>query len=1087
MYNLKENRSDMSVKLILSNTFDMAAASIFRELRLKENGGRNIVIAPDKFSLSVESNILKKLDIVGSFNIEVVSFTRFAAKTLKDKLFRCLTPEGSVMLLRQAVEQVREQLSVYKSASRNTLFPREIYAVITALRNSGIQPEALLEFKDGGGAAKKMRDIGLIYSGYLKLIDENMTDSSTRLQAFADYIPSMSDIQNCNIFILDFYEFTAPQYDIIEKLILSAKSVTIGLVEADKQAENARLTPVRAKQRILKICQALNVKPEIAENAEILLPYKQQLLHKLFAYTAVKPCALNGEMEMYVAPNEAAEVERIAKFIRYQIVEGGLRYRDIAVVVSDMEIYEREIKNIFERFDIPYFIDKKVLFSNQPAAKYIISALKAANGLSFGHINALIKNPFFYDGEEGYEAAEEFENYCLKYAVSDRLSSPFEGEEGERPEKIRQKAVAAVSGFPQRASVGEYARALGEFASREGIIEKCEKFAAEGAGAEVKASAQIFEKFTALTEELKLTLNNVEMPLADFTSLAESVFANTKIALVPLYLDSVFVGEPDESRYDDVKIMYIAGALEKKLPKTAADTAVIGTGEEAALLSSGIGLYPTKKETVKNNLFYLTHLLLKHKNKLIISYPESCGGSEAKPSPLISQLSALFSVKGRPFTPEKITDERFYDVRLSDAERARLYAYKFGTKRNGFYSILSDVSCENVRPAAMPPYDAMYALLSEANKTAMDALLMPDSVHKEKIKGNLGLSGGTFSASQLENYFSCPYKRYFQYGLRIRPRQEGRLTTLDTGTLTHAVAEAFVNGGLYENPDAERVREFVGRVIDESPQSKIFSGRKNKNILNRLKDDCVRICMNIAQQISQSDFKPYLTEAKIGDTANGAKFEGLCFDVGGKPFKLKGSIDRIDGYGGYYTVIDYKSYKKPLSIKDIYSGKKIQPVLYMSAVSGDEKLKYPVGLFYQPVSVGYKSNGDDRFKMKGFVIDDPEILMSLDNGLQAGQSSAVLPAALKKNGEAKKSGSVIPSTAFTAMSVYAEKLIETALNEIGEGNISPAPDADACKYCDYESICAFSENEDCVRRKFPAVEFDDLLRLANGGKSGEEK
>lgn len=44
------------------------------------------------------------------------------------------------MLLKRAIDEVKNDLAVYKDVDDVT-FPREMYAVITALRNSGVNAE----------------------------------------------------------------------------------------------------------------------------------------------------------------------------------------------------------------------------------------------------------------------------------------------------------------------------------------------------------------------------------------------------------------------------------------------------------------------------------------------------------------------------------------------------------------------------------------------------------------------------------------------------------------------------------------------------------------------------------------------------------------------------------------------------------------------------------------------------------------------------------------------------------------------------------------------------------------------------------
>ena len=137
----------MSVKFILSNTFGFSADNMYRLIAKNVGNGRQIVIVPDKFSLAFERNILKKLGLTSTFDVDVTSFMRLAVKAMRGKNRKCLTPEGSVMLLKRAIDEVKNDLTVYKDVDDVT-FPREMYAVITALRNSGVNAENTLAVDD---------------------------------------------------------------------------------------------------------------------------------------------------------------------------------------------------------------------------------------------------------------------------------------------------------------------------------------------------------------------------------------------------------------------------------------------------------------------------------------------------------------------------------------------------------------------------------------------------------------------------------------------------------------------------------------------------------------------------------------------------------------------------------------------------------------------------------------------------------------------------------------------------------------------------------------------------------------------------
>lgn len=114
-------------------------------------------------------------------------------------------------------------------------------------------------------------------------------------------------------------------------------------------------------------------------------------------------------------------MEYVAKNIRRAVIEQKLRYKDFAVVVPSSDDYENDVRNVFTRYDVPYFWTKNT-FSSAPQARYILSAIRcASDDFDFSDVNALIKNPLFYKTPEGYESVQLFENYVLKNALSNKL------------------------------------------------------------------------------------------------------------------------------------------------------------------------------------------------------------------------------------------------------------------------------------------------------------------------------------------------------------------------------------------------------------------------------------------------------------------------------------------------------------------------------------------------------------------------------------------------------------------------------------------------------------------------------------------
>ena len=82
------------------------------------------------------------------------------------------------------------------------------------------------------------------------------------------------------------------------------------------------------------------------------------------------------DIRLYKANNSYDEVEEVAKEILRLVREENYRYKDISVVCREIENYEKIIKVIFNDYEIPYFMDKKIDVLSNPLVMLILSAFE---------------------------------------------------------------------------------------------------------------------------------------------------------------------------------------------------------------------------------------------------------------------------------------------------------------------------------------------------------------------------------------------------------------------------------------------------------------------------------------------------------------------------------------------------------------------------------------------------------------------------------------------------------------------------------------------------------------------------------------
>ena len=1081
------------MKIVFSNTAHDAYHRVLGELKKRlGDGGEHIVIVPDKFTASSERGVIATLGLDSVFNVSVTSFTRLAEKTIGARIKKCLTPQGSVLLLAKVIERNAAKLGYYARAARTTGFAEEFYAALTAIRNSGVTPEKLrdVSLRAPENVRGKFADMALIYEEYLSALGERHSDPSTRLEAFAEYLDGCESIP-AHFYVVDFYDFKSPELDVLSGLARSALSLTVGMVSGEGEP-NVRIYCDAAARRLIKACGG----GDIERSREELHPALDAISRRLFSYEpAEKRTECDGKVRLVAARTRSEEIDFLMREIVSKVAAGA-RYRDFEVVLSDTDAYKAELKSAFLRCGIPFFIDTRELLSEQTKTRFLLAAIAAArSGMRLAEVSEFVKNPLFHHGaEDGEDEVFRFENYCLRYnADRSRMTRPFTlGENGEREcaERVRQRLSEALSPlvFKGEISVEEFVKRVSAFLDRfEDAWRAHTAKLTETSLYYAKCADQVDEKIASLLDEMKETLDG-EGDLAHFEKMFKAAVQTVKIALVPTWLDCVYVGNTD-NRYLGGGDIYILGANVGKLPRGAEGGAVISERDEEVLAALGAGVAPTVKERVYSELMSVTEIMKRPKGTLTVCYPESDPSGELRPSVVVSELKGMLSEGGEPL---KVARTEIPPYRaLSEEEAERLIPALFVTPAACMHEVLKGIPSgdDGGRLAA-----AMKCL-SDEDLVRVERIYRRTSpvgeLDSEGTAAALRRTRGRTDASRLETYFACPYRHYFAYIVGLREREEAKVDGRTFGVLMHTVLERFfklVAKGRIKSGEAEKKAGelFDAAVAEEEWLVSAAEDAAVARALARLRAEACSVCRTLFDASERSEYKPVYVEARIGSKELPAL--RLKDEEGGVSL-LKGRVDRVDACGGKFYVVDYKTYKSAdLSLSDVYSGKKIQLYLYMEAIAEDTGMT-PVGVFYLPLTFDFEKEGAER-RYKGNLVRDEKEARKIDPLF--GEEGGILPCKRGKDG-GLSSPVHLTEEEFAAVGKYVRALAAYGAMWIANGIIEPEPLERECLYCDYASICAWRQGEKGI--KSPAVKPEDfcaddprgLMNPSVGAEENEER
>ena len=1035
-----------------------------------------MVIVPDRFTLSYERAVLKELHLKGTFDIEVASFSRLADNALEKAGMGALDSLSEVMLLRKVIEGNKDKLQCFSRSSSGAGFCSEMYAVLSQVRASGVTSEQLRSASEKlqGKTARKAADIALLYSEYERAMGA-MKDNQSKLELLLDLVRG-GEWKDAHVYISDFTGFTAVEEEIVCAFASAALSLTVCLPGSDS-AKNGRIYPQNTAARLMSAADKADVKVKTKYFKKLSGDFAV-IGDNLFGYGG-KKFTSDGSVSLTCAPLADSEIRQVARVIKQAVSGGEYRYRDMAVVCCDRTEYRGVVEKVFADFGIPVYFDVRSPLSATAGARLLMSGIIAVlYGWEKRDIIEFAKCPL--TGIDA-ESADIFENYVL-HSGADRSGflSPFKAEleDMQEAERVRARIAALLAPlkiFTKNSTAENFKQAITFFFNGCDYV-KNNSALVESIRLSDPAQAMVNEQSVSAISRILDSAEEVfgqdVISAKVYSEVLFSAIGARNISTVPLSLDCVYVGQVGESRYEDCKYMFVVGASSGKLPAESADGGLLTDGDVDEWRKCSADVRPNAKERSLSYKLSALMTLVKPSQKLFVSYcANDRAGKKTQPASAMRELSQLLGIEIKYVkeTPERITDI----TRL---------AHYLGGRGNAKSALITfaRLQRDNVRVLDYNDMNALYGYVSE--KYGEEYIShMVEGRDMPFEGGDLTrevLGGGYASASGLERYASCPFEYFMEYVLGAKEREEASLNVRDTGTLLHAVMEEFFGKDMPYDLPLEELEDFAGGVISaalETPEFLYLKGIPAAE-LDRLKKRAAFIIQSLCANMKDGQFRPYKTELKFG--FGGDSLPAVEVDVDGQKVKLRGVIDRVDKWGDYVIVVDYKSKKastmqvKPITVA---KGERIQTFIYMNALlNWDKKLK-PAGVFYLPLGSDYvAASGGNRYYYVGFAANDPELIEACDPN----KTGSLYPYAFKgKAVKSTKSGTLLSEEGFEKYCKYVLELIARNLHDMKGGFIMPSPASEgACKYCNFANVCG---------RKGEGIRDEKYKDVSIAGEEGE--
>jgi len=1169
----------MSVQFILGRsgtgkTSFCIKAIVNALLKAAGDGQPLILLVPEQATYQAERAILADKRIAGYNRLQVLSFDRLQFLLLGKNTARpALSRIGRQMMVHRILRDNRSKLKVFGSSATLPGLGRQTAQTIAELHQYAKTPddidELLSELKKderNSLAALKFADIGLILKEYLEFIEGKFIDPDIQLARSCKAVGTAPFVKGAKLWLDGFAGFTTAEIAILTELLKTVADAQIALCLDPSNIDLANpdaagLDPVgifspteRTYAELvetIKKCKLRLDEPIILDEA-VRFSSSRPLAHierNIFeleptripasdpvrSKSSVPPAVStagdsNGASNIRVisAPNARAEIRFVARQILQVVKETDFRYRDIAVIASDIDRYEHYIRAYFDDYSVPFFIDKRKSLNQHPMVQLISSALQVVTGgFSNSDIFTYLKTDLVPIGRSDIDVLE---NYCLAYGVNagDWTSDAvwhFAGDgnyDEQRINEIRQKAIGPLlelrdtlrpgDNAANKMSADEFVRAVSDFLRvlkvRQTIrdwIKEDEK-SKDQTGANVHR--QLYDKLVDIFDELVEVFAGRRMSCEDYVAILDSAFSQLTLAFIPPTLDQVLVGSIERSRHPDLKAVFLIGATQRQFPVPVRSDSILTDDDRRAADEAKFTLAATETQKLAERQYLAYIAFTRPSEFLCVTYPVTDDSGGAVPrSQFIDNLESLFeNLKEESIAGEQIAIEEVHNKsELADLlcsslgkDRAR---YSLEVSHEQFSGLLDDMCADEE--------------LAETGANVLSAVNYDNRAELDKnvVEKLFGERIGS-SATRLGTFAACPYQYFARYVLKLKERDEFKLEPLDLGNFYHRVLDALLKKLGEEKKDFATVgdeqllgllSERISEIIRTDSFISNFVRRSGHNlfIINsavEVLEDCVRA---IAQMVRAGSFRPALSEVSFGQVRQAkdtlGKYELSL--AGGRLLSLNGKVDRIDiaemDGKKIAAVFDYKRRGASFSWSKFYYGLDMQLPIYMLAVNNANKPKVEsvVGAFYMPVETGIEQAALDELSAKAGKFDykakgilNGESFQLLDASASSGWDKFYNFRISSKDGQYGdygRSGALKPGD-FEKVLEFTEKKIVEMAKEILAGRIDIRPyrlsGKSPCSYCKYKPVCRFDwqVNDYNVLAPLKKVQVLEEMKKADG-------
>lgn len=1109
----------MTIRLITGRQEDIGRAlstRIYRELGEAADTAAApcLLIVPEQFTLGAERALMAANGWEGLMGAEVLSLGRLAARIFSETggATRTLVDDhGRQMLLARTLLRLKGDLTVYGSSAGRPGFLNEVGSFISELKQNRIDDQAVekaIEAMDADTLlSKKLADTLSIYRGYQQELGEKRWDSDARSAALCAKIAESSRLGKTRLWFDGFFTFSERDFAVVEALAARVPQLTMSLLgDLDSCAPDAQIFDLCRKtaSRMEAIAhetghafEIRRIEPAVKKAAPLAC-----LARQAFAYQKEPEAGAPEAIVLRQCRDPWDEAEQALQIIAGLTRDKGLAYGDISILCGDPAGYGKTVERVLTAAGIPVFLDARRPIEDSNLVEALLAVLEILES-RYGEdgLFAYAKSGFAPLPQQHWRTLE---NYAVAFGIRGlSWERPFvyNDEAGswdlEALNGWREQLIAPIAAFrlqmKGRRSYRDRLKATFGFLTATGVPQSLEDM---GKALEDREDYETLGQYHQIWNILMTVFDQVDGAMGEtpctteeFSGVLSSGFSTYEIGILPERRDVVAITDPFRSRSEGTRALLILGANEGVLPSEDTHFNLLNEGERRQLETLGIDLKDTPGYRQSRGSYTMYLQLAQVSEFLYCSWSLRDGDGEARgPSELVAGICRIFP--DLPVQSALKTDPRSLD--WIAGPRGTLSQW---SRRQGEKPATPDSVRVGSWYAAHPDFKDLCGRLGRA----ADYKGVSDSLPREVVRELYG-SGLKVSVKRLEQFNTCPFAHFLQYGLRPKPRDEYTVALPEIGTVLHGVIEAVfkraqIQGTAVQDLPASQRDAWAAQALKEQlakPANRAFFSTGSTRYLGRKMERVSRQTLRVlSDQLAQGAFTFKYSEHAFE--------EAVALPQLPPGVSVRGVVDRIDlcvrEGDTFIKVVDYKTGGTTLDLAEVYYGLSIQLLVYLGAGIDQASQEagvscIPGGTFYfhvddPMVTASPEDEGDlqkridKEFQMNGLFLDDPRLMAALDASGERGSS-------VYQKGSGK---SRLTLEEFDDLLAFTRKVVEDGVAAIWGGKTALQPyrlgERNPCTTCDYAAICQFDERLNRAACRVLNARISKEMLLEKARKEGE--